>query len=172
MLDGTAREAADQELADLQQKCSERLQTLEQQRQAEALQALEEEEIQEAREREEAQRAYDAARHESRGRRSRKMQQDRGVDAAEARNEEGPDDSSLPSDESESEGEYQGQGQGELPAPVARELVLEAAASRTALEAFNEDVLSPLKSKLFLSGKPGQPVPAGLCLNHELRCNA
>lgn len=135
------------------QNSSERLESLQQQLQAEALQSLDEEE---AREQENERSSREALKDEE-ATLERKGQLE-GEDGETKDEEDQSGNSQALEGEDAGVEELRDEGE-EPPFPIPRELVLEAAAARAALDAFNKEVLSHFRAKFSLSEMPQQYEP-------------
>lgn len=148
MLSASERNDLDAELSELQKKCSMKLQQLQEQRQAEALQLLDEQEAEEM-------AVAERHRHEAELRQQEKAEAAKQAEKL-TLTKEGEDDGGghLSADSFSDRGESDVDGKsGEeifIPPALPRQCVLEAVAAHAALEAFNEEVLTPFKWNLSL----------------------
>ena len=143
MLNNTEQLAVEQELADLWQRYSLRLQSLEELRQAEALQRCGEEEAEESKESERPKQER-ATTHGRRWTQGSNMANDESSEVLEI--------TGLRTGEELSAEDERDLEPDSLPA-LPKEYVLDAASACAALEAFIVEILTPFKPKLFLSGQ-------------------
>ncbi|CDI75725.1 hypothetical protein, conserved [Eimeria praecox] len=149
LLNSSEQKILQEQLSELQQNCSLKVQALQEQRQSEALQLLDE---QEAEEMAEAERQ----RHEQQLRKKENAEAGKTEEEMELRKEgEDEGDGLAGADSLSNQGESDTDGKSEeeifVPPPLSRKCVLEAIAAHAALEAFNEEVLTPFKQNIALS---------------------
>lgn len=147
MLSASEVQNLEQDLSELQQKCLIKLQQLQEQRQGETLQQLDEKEAEEIAEAERRRQEQEERRREiAEERKAAKLALKSGEE------NEGADDESVDSLSLQGESD-DGKKEEEviIPPALSRECVVEAIAAQATLEAFNDEVLTPLKENLSLS---------------------
>ncbi|CDJ50079.1 hypothetical protein, conserved [Eimeria brunetti] len=149
MMNANEHRVLEEQLSELQQKCSMKVQELQEQRQAEALQLLEEQEAAEVAEAERQRQEHELRQQE-------KAATTKTAEPMEPNKEgekEGGDSSSVDSLSNHGESDAGGKNDEEIPIPppLSRQCVLDAVAARAALDAFNDEVLRPLKESFSLN---------------------
>ncbi|CDJ36250.1 uncharacterized protein EMH_0068570 [Eimeria mitis] len=149
MLNAHEKRDLEEQLSELQQNCSMKLQQVQEQRQADALQLLDEQEAEEIADAERRRQEQELRQQEKAAARKTTEEEAMKKEGEEERSDF-PTSDSL-SNHGESDVDAKSDEEILIPPPLSRQCVLDATSTHVALELFNEEVLTPLKEKFSLS---------------------